>query len=515
MKRLKYLFQSFSDKWRTAFMGVLNRSIISLTRNKSKSIRIFIVLFLLASMVLGTINLRQAIKNTENNLLSQLPNVVTIYSPDNVGVFPINQFKKIEQMPSVKLAENSSRTFVFSRCLSKFFGENNFLSSQSEYFVWDNISLNLFSKGKLERFEIVGIQTQNPIAFELEALELKEGRHFTEEELTIGENKVLISSSLAHLNNLSIGSVITLENNIYEQLSLPNNDFSFDDDSLVTSESISVKVIGIFETLIDFDHSGRQPGRTAWEEVQIQNKIFMPNKVIDQIISFQSESSQNPNIITQESRHSALFVVDEERNIRHILRDIYDVLPDGWVISELSPTLGIANAAIDNISWIFMLLQTGSMVAAFIIVGLIIILFLSERKKELEIYAALGMPHIKILLQFILDFFVVSMFAMSLAIITSNYATNLISARILENELLQQQRAANFINADFIELPPELILFRPSNSIASISNVLENHYLYPNILNNLAFLLISLATIFFICFLSIQYILKINMKILR
>lgn len=68
-------------------MTLIRRVLIGFTRNLSKNILLFLVIFAVSVPVFGIMMLRQALIHSENHLLNQLPPLA--------GVFPINEYVNV------------------------------------------------------------------------------------------------------------------------------------------------------------------------------------------------------------------------------------------------------------------------------------------------------------------------------------------------------------------------------------------------------------------------------------
>jgi len=175
------------------------------------------------------------------------------------------------------------------------------------------------------------------------------------------------------------------------------------------------------------------------------------------------------------------------------------LLPQYWSVRDMSRILGPMIGAMENMDWIANVIFGATTLALVIIVTLLVLLFLRDRKQEIGIYLSLGARKSAILLQIITEVLSVSVIALLLSLVTGHLFSNVISTNLMENNLIQEQSDITLNGADpdnFI--PMTLIAFNPGPlTVEELLQAYDVSFSIQTALNFLAIsvVLISLTTI--------------------
>ena len=222
------------------------------------------------------------------------------------------------------------------------------------------------------------------------------------------DNQVLISEDLAKANKLSVGDQFTLTATI-------NN----------SSKSFKVTVVGIYQSTATVTSS------------QIQNKASNPQNLI-----YTTISTANQMKGTTDSLDSAVFTLEEPSKkqtfVEEAQTDIdsekFEITSNDQVYQQmLSPLNGIASIA-QNIVLLVAL-------AGAVILTLIVILSIRERRYEIGVLMSLGESRLKIIGQFFLELLIVTLVSLGIAGIAGNAVGNALGQELLNQQASSQQQS--------------------------------------------------------------------------
>ncbi|NBK98333.1 MAG: ABC transporter permease [Erysipelotrichia bacterium] len=224
------------------------------------------------------------------------------------------------------------------------------------------------------------------------------------------DHECIISDELATYNELSVGSEITLVN--------PNNE----------SETFTLKVTGIY-TSSESDTMGMQRSDPA-------NQIYTSYQTILTMVEESEANSANESessYLTATTNGTYVFAnVSDYETFESEARALG--LADTYTISSsdlnayeqsLTPLNNLANYA--NIFLWIVLIIGGAILLVFTIFRL------RERKYEIGVLAAIGMNKIKIATQFMIELFIVTFVAITIAIIIGGISSVPITNTLLAN----------------------------------------------------------------------------------
>jgi len=199
-------------------MTIFKKAILNINRQPLKSVILFLIVFILANIISGTLTINRAVYNTESNLRRKFPPVAVITQSDEATLdlwsiddfenfepqeFPsIEDFKNIGALPYVKHFDFFLPVTLYSNALERSW--NIFNEDLGIHYSGDFGNLEEVEPG-LRRFESRGIFRTDFIDLELGRIGIVDGRNFTSDELQSNTPKALISTELARINHISVG----------------------------------------------------------------------------------------------------------------------------------------------------------------------------------------------------------------------------------------------------------------------------------------------------------------------
>ena len=415
-------------------MNFLKRIFISIKRNIWKSTILFLMLFLLSSLMASAILVRNAVLTTDKNLRTQLPAVATIAESHSRQINP-QTIHEVGELPYV-------RTFDYS-FVSRFY------SSGLEMVILegsdDILGASHLPVDGLEDFWVKGVHHAGIVDIEEGLIELVSGRTFTEEEIKQG-NVAIISEDLMIKNQLNLGDVITLESIVFDweaaELTYLET-FELMEAYIFAYKPFEVEIVGVFSVNSDIltenaDHLG-----VDQMELLI-NQIYVPNVVTEAGFKFYFYSHRELGFFDWYSEGESadriwkqpIFALYDARDLGVFSIAANEILPSGLSILDLSVSYQEVISSMEMMEVLANQILWGTSVAVLLVTSLLIMLFFLDRKHEIGVYLALGEKRIKIVTQMVLEVAIVALFSMILSLFAGQIFSDMISRTLLENDIL-------------------------------------------------------------------------------
>ncbi|MEI3529925.1 MAG: ABC transporter permease [Bacilli bacterium] len=270
---------------------------------------------------------------------------------------------------------------------------------------------------------------------------IKDGSMFAKDSK---EDVAIISEALAEENELAVGDKITF--------------YSTND----SEKEIELEIVGIFENTTD-DSENNFMGMNMMNS---DNQIYTTYNVINSIVANDSDERNFHNLINvkyylEDNNNLAAF----ETEVRDKgLADYYTIITnEDEITSTLNPIKNIGNF---SITFLIVILIVGS-----IILAIIHMINIRERKYEIGVLRAIGMSKFKVTCQLLIEIFIISIISLVLGtgigILTAQPVTNKMLSQEINNLKNQQiSQAENFGGQGF-----ERRAFRPNESMDNTNYV--------------------------------------------
>lgn len=448
-------------------MYILKNSLVSIIRNKGRNILIGIIILVIACSATVTL----AIRNTANNLVESYEkshDIIATISFDRKQMS--SNFKGGEDAIKSNIeAFNSIESFTLEDI--KKYGESAYLkdyyytystslnsdtltkaSDTYEYEVEDRQTTtsssstttggsNGMGKGPGgERHTIVNNNTTTIITKSMEKFE--SSRNLTGDfeldgyssydamtDFTSGTYKIqdgemisdftafecVISSELATLNEIAVGSTITLKN--------PN-----------TEKAYNFIVTGIYTDNSDNNDSNSMYSSSA-------NKIITGINVIEQLVT--DDSTLVTNITPS-------FILQSEEAIELFTNEIKEKgLNEYYAVNTNLEELQNATKSIENVKTFATTFLIIMLIISSIVLFVINMINIRERKYEIGVFRTIGVSKFKLTMQFILELLIVSIIMLSIGAVLGTFLAKPVGNMLLQNEIEagkeeQEQISENF-----------------------------------------------------------------------
>lgn len=426
---------------------MFRRAYLSVKGRKTKNIIMLLFLFIVSTLVLCSISIKNATNKSMELAKESLGGTVTL----SMDMSKIRDEFKMEDQSSIEEKKNQMQDMhekmnnsniklsdVQKISSIKYVNDVKYTfnvnATEKSFSLYESTDNNENDRGpkKNNSLEVEAINT-----FELnedfvnKKIELISGTSFDEDS----KDTAIISYELAENNNLSTSDNITLTDS--------------------DGEEHTLKIVGIYQ----YKENG---GFTNY------NKIYIDINSAENFLNSEEYNSGNYTI------NSAVFYLNNPDKVDEFKEEASKLVTD---LSDRNLTLDIDTNSYDRMvssikgvqsfSNIVLIVVT---ISAIVIISLIIINSLKERNYEIGVLLSLGEKKIKIIGQFILELLMIAFISFILAIGTSKlisqkFANVILDNQISESSTLNQNKRGSGFRGD--------IKFMESNNNVSVINELN------------------------------------------
>ena len=296
-----------------------------------------------------------------------------------------------------------------------------------------------------EHFILRGVHDPNMIDIESGLIELINGRTFVESDMNLYREVTMVSQAFLDANQLRVGDIFFLEYRLQIE-EFENSMWELNENSDSTIISLELEIIGTFDHVLPEVLSLNDLDR----HIEILNWIYVPNAIIKQTFDFlfYAMAEIAPSVLEElfayESYYeivrleNILFLLDDPLNLESFRENALDILPPFWTTSDLSNAYADFSSSMAMMNELANGILIGTIVAIFLIFGLILLLFLRDRNQEFGIYRALGASRQNVMFQVVGEVVFISILAITLALFIGNYTSSFISEQMITNDLIRQ-----------------------------------------------------------------------------
>ena len=457
-------------------MRFIRRAWLNICRKKIKSLLLFTILFLLGVFLTGALSVHQFIVQSESNLRAQVPPIATLeHRNSQMGIgeirFPtIEMIEAVGNLTNVISYDMTAVVDLLARDLQWVLPDltGTELGETVEYFGLIRFRGNGATGGRIEQHRATGVSTPLHPHLESGLISIVEGRFFSQDELDQAAPVVVAPRLWADANNLEVGSSFVLESFFPDSEAMSDQgilDFYrywHDETFYLFHEVMELEIIGLFEIEKEFpsemDEMGRLNALLMQQDI-LYNQFYLP--FLLQYEFALNARSQLPEraIFSDDLTLESVFLLDDARNFRSFATEAAQILPEGWEVLDSSGGLGPIFIVLDNMLVFSDYLYWGAILATILILGLMTLFYLIERKHEIGLYLSLGEKKKTIILQFLLEILIPGLLAASAALVIGQWFSSLLSSSLLEQQLLVQleNNVVPFSHA----VPWSLQLFNP------------------------------------------------------
>ena len=358
-------------------MNCRKRSVLYLLRKRNRSVILWLILFIITTLMLTCITIGQGADGAMQRLFQAMGGYFKIETDDKPGLNKYVDDEFINHiMDSYEIREFNGMDTVYFMTRDMDLLPGRFTQEQDE-------------KAKLAR--IMGnTDTGLNEYFILQSLLLSEGRHITAED----SYKALISQELAEENGLSVGDTVSLS--------------YYDEDA--GRDWQAFEIVGIFQI------KSRQNSYTSntAECDMVENFIFVDTQSERDMIGWTLERE------IDSYRSGALFFVDQPQALERIVSDLAEQSErgmEGYQVVKNNKQYQESRLPLERLKSLTMLIIAIIILLGFIIVSLILLLWMRERVHETGIYLSVGIRKASILMQHMMENLILAFLAFVLSCI--------------------------------------------------------------------------------------------------
>ena len=461
-------------------MYIIKNAFKCIGRSRGRNILIGVIVFVIAVSACIGLSIRQAAENAKSETLEGLTVTATIsfdrqkamsdmISEDNGDIsengrpsfdrdkfsdfmgesssLTLDEYKKYAEAESVK-------DFYYSVSAS-FNGNDDFLpvsnDTTSEDEDTSNSNENSFGMngffqppedmrnqmmGAQSDFTVVGYSSESAMTSFIDGTAtIVDGAVFTEGTT---DAECIISQELANYNSIEVSDTITLEN--------PNNE----------DESYEFTVVGIYTDSSSNESSFSIMGATSTDPA---NKIYTSYAALQTVLDASGENSETVTDDTTGREFST--EIKSTLSATYLLSDVdsYNKFTEEVRELGLDESYNISSSDISSYESSLVPLETLSKLAGYflivvLLIGAIILIVLNifnirERKYEIGVLTAMGMKKFKVALQFLTEIFVVTIIAVIVGVGVGGVSSVPVTNALLENQIAAESSEYNRIEQNF------------------------------------------------------------------
>ena len=344
-------------------MSIFNRAYLYIIRKKVRSSILFLIVTLISFFLLSGSVLNTTVNNISKNLYKDVNFGFNIESVDKSNKeIEKDTLKKIEELKGI-----STKNYIFSKPVvvegKKVVQENQ------------NITLNDEMKNKSNLVMMNGITaSKSNIDFKSEVLKLEKGRHIEEND----NNKIMIHEKFAELNNVNLGDKIKLSQE---------------------GKILELEIVGIYSG----DKTNTFNGLSS---DFIENTVYTDYK----------SSQELSNLIANNKVTSVEYGVEDPTKLDDVIKAVENLGINNLMVSKSNKNYELVTSSVESITKITNMIRIGSVVVGVVILSLILMFWVRERTYEIGILLSLGTSKVNLVLQFIVEVILVTIFALMIAL---------------------------------------------------------------------------------------------------
>lgn len=257
-------------------------------------------------------------------------------------------------------------------------------------------------------FTITGVNSTDYVAdFTSGASEIKKGVGITSDTT---DNSAVISSDLADENDLSVGDTFTVSTTV--------------DD---TETSYTLTVVGIYDN-----------SSTATTAQMMSNASNPQNNIYTNLTTANTMKGETDTL------DSAVYTLSNPKNMDTFVKEIKsDIDTDSYSVTSSDEIYEQMLSPLNNISSIAQNIVILVAVAGAVILTLIVILSIRERRYEIGVLMSLGENRLKIIGQFFTELLMVTVVSLVIASFAGNFVGNALGNQLLSSSTSTEQTTQN------------------------------------------------------------------------
>lgn len=369
-------------------------------RKRKKTFVIFIILSIVSSLLYASLNIFNENKKIEENFYKISNSSISLSKKDKSFI----NFKDIKNLENIQKIKESIFTF---NTLSKLKGVNVVDENKIKR---DDIDENLKN--------IVNVIAENDVSknrlFKSKVLNIVKGRMLLKDD----RGKILVHEKFLKKNNLNLNDKIKLQ---------------FIHDKKIKYENF--EIVGVFDGKVHENFTGLSSDLT-------ENHIFLDYE----------SSMKHLNLKDNEKIFNKLTLfTDSKENLEFLEKNIKNTFSNNFLIEKNDKGFNDIINSVKEIKNILNIIIFSVIVVSIIVLCLILMLNIRERIYEIAILLSIGISKLKIMLQFIFELFLISIFSNLICFKFYTFLTQKITKYLVSTENLQNNFKNTFSFSIFLK----------------------------------------------------------------
>lgn len=420
---------------------MIKRSILAVTRRKTKSIIFLIFLFVVASLVLCSISIKNATNKSMENVKKSLSSEVTLSQdmsklreqfeknrpeggPENYSFE--DRKSNLNDMHDKMNANSAKKSDVDKISSIKYVTDVKYIvtvsGEEDGFTLYEKDSSS--EESNFERPNMPGMNKMNNNGLDIEGIntfklqdgyvtgniELSDGKAFEEDD----NDKVIISYELATTNDLSIGDKIKVKDS--------------------DGESHELEIIGIYQY------------KTASDPRTNYNKIYIN---INTATKFMTDTEYNDGNYNVEG---VTFYLDNPDNsdkfIKEANKKVTDLEDRNLVLDIDTETYERMVSSLEGVNKFSNIVLGVVITASIVVISLMVINSIKDRNYEIGVLLSFGEKKSKIIGQFIIELVIIATIGFILSIGSAKLASQKLADMIIKNQEIQSETNEKFSRGD-------------------------------------------------------------------
>ena len=406
-------------------MSFIHRAILYVTRKRAKTLILFLILLVIATLVLSGIAIKDATKTAQLNVRQGLGGVFTLdqntgdaskWVNKNVGGFGTQSYYGGEPL-STDLADYIMENVE---------GIKGYNATYTNYVVPKNEAGNILEliesedgknglNGLLSGYgdfnstvsTYASTNTDYDSYFAGGYLELVDGRHLKPED----QDVAIINKELAELNGLSVGDTLTLQMSEFKASMMGVN---------VENTKIDVEIIGLFQATAK--------STTSLSNWSMDNSLFTTMDVV---------KHARPDMGAESYEHIHFYANDpgQLERITLDIQNLPDIDPTDFVVNVDSSDVDSIMEPLTNMDKLITILIVLIIAVGTVVLYLVLASRMKERIYESGILLSLGVEKFKIVGQYLVEIVIVAIFAFVISVFSSGLVAQTVGNELLDYTL--------------------------------------------------------------------------------
>lgn len=397
-------------------MNIFERSFAYITRKKTRTIIILLILSIIISSIYACLAINRASRGLEKRILKASNSsfeIIRKSSGSGIKIFDIQEIAKKHQIKDVNYRYSTDVNLKTGQVVSG-----------NQKIQVDNIDEKF--KNLLKLHSVATSVKEN--AFLSESFQLISGKHISSAE---NQHQILVHEKLAEKNHWRVGDKITLSS-LTDRL--VQAEFTITGIfSGQIQESFNGLSSDLSENIVYTNFSSGRPFATPAMSVT-------PNQTKSQLA--------NINYDTKDFAEQATFFLDQPEKIDQIITSIKKYPLDWQKLDIIKNTKAFENviSSVKTMQGIIGVMTLSIIIAGITALSLVLVLWLRERVYEIGVLLALGKTKFQIVGQFILELVVISIPATLAVLFFGNFLSAQLLNSLLAEEDLSELSTALLIN---------------------------------------------------------------------